>query len=210
MLPDHGRDEVGRNLWRLSGPSPHLTLGAVFPSSPSRRHQKGNFHFASCGRIGDVWNISRSPYVLTFAMRWMPNAHLHTRQALPVSLYAYARSCNGLMGNRAFLHSPSLSGPQFELHELSEVNLRHTIFLQPLPLEALMTSRPEGQTPGREGFVALFQVSTFPKVLGLGRERLRDSSIPLLLLGGDLCKWFFKAVWLHCFSVVLFFAKEVG
>lgn len=111
MLPDHGRDEVGRNLWRLSGPSPHLTLGAVFPSSPSRRHQKGNFHFASCGRIGDVWNISRSPYVLTFAMCWMPNAHLHTRQALPVSLYTYARSCNGLMGNRAFLHSPSLSVP---------------------------------------------------------------------------------------------------
>lgn len=56
-----------------------------------------------------------------------------------------------------------------------------------------MTSSPEGHTPGREDFVALFQVSTFPKVLGLGRERLRDSSIPLLLLG-DLCKWFFKAV----------------
>lgn len=144
--------------------------------------------------IQDLWSIQLS---IPFVWHVLDAKCLPPHQAvpeLPASPYIHNRSCDIPICRRTFPLSSSLSVPQAELQGLSEAKL-----VQMQSLWRVFASggtndfEAWGPVPRWEDFVAMFQVSIPPKALGLERnilrgERLQDSSIPLMLFRGDLCK----------------------
>lgn len=131
-------------------------------------------------------------------MCWMLNAYLHVRQSLSyvsLHLYIWNRSCDIPICKRTFPLSPSLPVPQAELQGLPEAKLiQMRSFWRVFASGGINDFKAWGPDPRWEDFVAMFQVSIPLKALGLERnilrgERLQDSSIPLGLFRGDLCKW---------------------
>jgi len=123
----------------------------------------------------------------------MPTSTSGSPQAASVSLHLQQKlwypKCK-----RTFPLSSSLPVPQAELQGLPEAKwIQMWSFWRVLTSVGINDFEAWGQEPRREDVVTLFQVSIPPKALGLETnilwgERLQDSSIPLMLFRGALCK----------------------